>query len=102
VALVGETGEALTRIVSQVGMISADISKIATSAHDQVAGLPKVSTAVAEMDHVTQQNAAKVEQTTTSTHSLSHETEAQGQAIGRFQVETSTKPGRPKHGSRAA
>ncbi len=102
VALVGETGEALGRIVSQVGTISGLIVKIAASAQEQAAGLNDVNTAVAEMDQVTQQNAAMVEQTTTSTHALSHETEALGQAISRFHVQIPNAAGIPKHGLRAA
>jgi methyl-accepting chemotaxis protein len=99
---VGETGEALGRIVSQVGTISGLIVKIAASAQEQAAGLNDVNTAVAEMDQVTQQNAAMVEQTTTSTHALSHETEALGQAISRFHVQIPNAAGIPKHGLRAA
>jgi methyl-accepting chemotaxis protein len=102
VALVGETGEALGRILSQVGTISGVIGKIAASAQQQATGLNEVNTSVAEMDHVTQQNAAMVEQTTASTHSLSHETEALGRAIARFQVGAPAAAIRSTHGRRAA
>jgi methyl-accepting chemotaxis protein len=87
VALVGETGEALARILTQVGTISQVIGEIASSAQEQATGLIEVNTAVSEMDHVTQQNAAMVEQTTSATHSLAHETEALGRATGRFRIE---------------
>jgi len=87
VALVGETGAALARILAQVGTISQVIGEIAASAQEQSTGLAEVNTAVSEMDHVTQQNAAMVEQTTSATHSLAHETEELSRATGRFRVE---------------
>jgi methyl-accepting chemotaxis protein len=86
VALVGETGAALSRILVQVGTISQVIGEIAASAQEQSIGLAEVNTAVSEMDHVTQQNASMVEQTTSATHSLAHETEELGRATGRFRI----------------
>jgi methyl-accepting chemotaxis protein len=90
VALVGETGDALGRILSKVGTIRRVIDEIAASATAQATGLQEINTAVAEMDHVTQQNAAMVEQTTAATHSLSNETEELGGAIGHFRTDQST------------
>lgn len=86
VALVDETGAALSRILAQVGTISQVIGDIAASAQAQSTGLAEVNTAVSEMDQVTQQNAAMVEQTTSATHSLAHETEELGRATGRFRI----------------
>jgi methyl-accepting chemotaxis protein len=102
VALVGETGQALGRILSQVGMISGVIGNIAASAEQQATGLHEVNIAVAEMDHVTQQNAAMVEQTTAATHSLSQETEALSQAITRFRVATPAEKPLRQRGLQAA
>jgi methyl-accepting chemotaxis protein len=87
VALVGETGEALGRILSQVASISRVVGEIAASAQEQATGLHEVNTAVAEMDQVTQQNAAMVEQTTAATRSLAHEMEQLNTLTGRFVVE---------------
>jgi methyl-accepting chemotaxis protein len=93
VMLVGETGTALGRILSKVGTISQLIGEIAGAAQEQAAGLVQVSTAVAEMDTVTQQNAAMVEETTAATHSLQHETEQLHRAAGQFQVEANSATG---------
>jgi methyl-accepting chemotaxis protein len=89
VALVGEAGEALGRILSKIGTIGRVIDEIAASATAQATGLQEVNTAVAEMDHVTQQNAGMVEQTTAATHSLAHETEELAGAISRFRTHQS-------------
>ncbi|RZJ30866.1 MAG: HAMP domain-containing protein, partial [Brevundimonas sp.] len=57
VNLVGQTGEALQRIVSRVAEIDGLVSEIAASAQEQATGLQQVNTAVNQMDQVTQQNA---------------------------------------------
>jgi methyl-accepting chemotaxis protein len=89
VSLVGHTGEALGRILQQVGAVSTVIGEIAASAEEQASGLSELNTAVAEMDKVTQQNAAMVEQTTAATHSLSHETVELREAAQRFRIHQS-------------
>ena len=75
VRLVGETGQALTRIVDQVTEIAGAVSEIAASAQEQATGLAEVSTAINQMDQVTQQNAAMVEESTAASLSLAQETE---------------------------
>ena len=70
VKLVGQTGEALQRIVDRVAEIDGLVSEIAASAQEQATGLAQVNTAVNQMDQVTQQNAAMVEQSTAASHSL--------------------------------
>ncbi len=70
VRLVGETGEALERIVKQVNEVTAAVTEIAASAREQANGLVEVNTAINEMDRVTQQNAAMVEETSAASHTL--------------------------------
>ncbi len=86
VRLVNETGQALGRIVTQVAELNGVVTDIAGSATEQATGLGEVNTAVNQMDQVTQQNAAMVEQTTAASHSLAHETEQLSTLIGRFRV----------------
>ncbi|RYC28729.1 methyl-accepting chemotaxis protein, partial [Lichenibacterium minor] len=74
VTLVGQTGEALSRIVAQVAEIDGIVGEIASSAQEQATGLDQVNTAVNQMDQVTQQNAAMVEESTAASHALSRET----------------------------
>ncbi|MDD2706228.1 MAG: methyl-accepting chemotaxis protein, partial [Acidocella sp.] len=64
VKLVGETGHALSRIVAQVERLNTLVTDIAGSAAEQATGLAEVNTAVNQMDQVTQQNAAMVEEST--------------------------------------
>ena len=84
VQLVGETGQALTRIVDQVAEINAIVTSIAASANEQAHGLDQVNTAVNEMDQVTQQNAAMVEEATAATQTLARQTEDLARLVSRF------------------
>ena len=103
VQLVGETGEGLSRIVRQVAEINTIVTQIATSAEEQASGLSQVNVAVAQMDQVTQQNAAMVEEATAATHSLATESEELARAVGRFQVGGNVRPiGPPKRHANGA
>jgi methyl-accepting chemotaxis protein len=86
VNLVGQTGEALQRIVSRVSEIDGLVSEIAASAQEQATGLQQVNTAVNQMDQVTQQNAAMVEESTAASHSLSQEAEVLAGSVSRFRI----------------
>ncbi len=86
VSLVGQTGEALDRIVGRVAEIDGLVSEIAASAQEQATGLQQVNTAVNQMDQVTQQNAAMVEESTAASHSLSQEAETLAGSVARFDI----------------
>ncbi len=86
VALVGETGRALERIVLQISEINGIVADIAASAQEQATGLDQVNTAVNQMDQVTQQNAAMVEESTAASHALAKETEELSKLISRFEL----------------
>jgi methyl-accepting chemotaxis protein len=86
VKLVQATGEALGEIGTRVIAINDHIHSIATAAQEQSTGLKEVNTAVNQMDQVTQQNAAMVEETTAATHKLSAEADGLLRLISRFKV----------------
>ena len=70
VQLVAATGEALQRIIGEVTEINVIVTRIAGTAQEQSTGLAEVNTAINQMDQVTQQNAAMVEETTAASHAL--------------------------------
>lgn len=70
VSLVGQTGEALQRIIDRVGEIAEITTTIADAARGQAMTLRQVDGAVRDMDTVTQQNAAMVEQANAAVHDL--------------------------------
>ncbi|WP_334163167.1 HAMP domain-containing methyl-accepting chemotaxis protein [Phenylobacterium sp.] len=84
VELVAATGQALERIVAQVTEISGIVGEIAASAQEQSTGLHQVNTAVNQMDQVTQQNAAMVEQSTAASHALARDAEGLDRLMRQF------------------
>ncbi len=86
VKFVGESGEALKRIVDQVVKINALVNEMALAAEQQSSGIEQVNAAVAQMDQVTQQNAAMVEQSTAASRNLAQESETLGGLASFFTV----------------
>jgi methyl-accepting chemotaxis protein len=86
VGLVGETGQALHRIAERVMEIDTLVADIAGSAEQQSRGLAEVNLAVGEMDQVTQQNAAMVEQATAASQVLRGEMQQLIQLISHFRL----------------
>ncbi|PCJ04807.1 MAG: chemotaxis protein [Rhodobacteraceae bacterium] len=70
VELVGKAGGALTSITERVGLISHLITEIAEGSGEQSTGLREINIGVTQLDQVTQQNAAMVEQATAASHLL--------------------------------
>jgi methyl-accepting chemotaxis protein len=86
VKLVQETGEALGEIETRVLAINDHIHSIATSAREQSTGLQEVNIAINQMDQVTQQNAAMVEETSAATHKLTGEADSLVRLVSGFKV----------------
>ncbi|GLR24226.1 MULTISPECIES: methyl-accepting chemotaxis protein [Alphaproteobacteria] len=75
VELVGQAGQTLHKIADQVMQINDLIRQISASASEQASGLKEINSAVNQMDQVTQQNAAMVEETTAASMTLRNESE---------------------------
>jgi len=86
VKLVGESGDALTRIVDQVAHINLLVTEMAAAARQQSDGIAEVHVAVTQMDQVTQQNAAMVEESTAASRNLFSETEKLAELVSFFKV----------------
>jgi methyl-accepting chemotaxis protein len=86
VKLVGDTGQALTAIVGRVAEIDGLVSDIAVSSQEQATGLGQVNTAVNQMDQVTQQNAAMVEEATAAAAQLKREALDLAAMLAKFDV----------------
>ena len=86
VSLVNETGRSLERIIGRMKEISELVTEIADSSEQQAEGLHQINTTVADMDGVTQQNAAMVEQTTAAARSLAAETDKLQSQVAAFNV----------------
>ena len=87
VSLVGETGEAITRIIARIEEISQHVGAMATASREQSTGLGEVNAAVNQMDQMTQQNAAMVEQTNASSHTLAQEAAGLITLVAKFRLD---------------
>ena len=101
VTLVGDAGEALKHIVASVGDIAGHVQAIAASANEQSTALGEITSAVDQLDQVTQQNAAMFEETTAASHSLTSETETLFETTRRFRI-TATPIAQGAGGARGA
>jgi methyl-accepting chemotaxis protein len=86
VALVGQTGSALTRMSGEITRVTSLVAEIASAAQEQATGLQEVNTAVNEMDQATQQNAAMAEQSTAASQALAQEADRLAALVGRFRL----------------
>jgi len=87
VALVGETGTLLGGIVARLGEVGTGIGEIADAAAAQAASLGQINIAVREMDRMTQQNAAMVEEATAAARSLAAEAGELAGLVAQFRLE---------------
>jgi len=86
VGLVGRAGTVLQDIVNRIGEMSSTMEELAQAAVTQAETLDQVNGAVAEMDRMTQQNAAMAEQSNAASRSLAAEADALTTQIGKFRV----------------
>jgi PAS domain S-box-containing protein len=84
VRLVSETGEALKAIEGNIAAVNERIEAIANAAKEQSVALAEVNSAINQMDQMTQQNAAMVEESNASSGALAHETAALRDLLARF------------------
>ncbi len=71
--LADKSGEMLNGIADSIAQVAGMIHEIADASHEQATGIGQVHLAIADIDKVTQENAALVEETTAAAESLSTE-----------------------------
>ncbi|MGO9674594.1 MAG: methyl-accepting chemotaxis protein [Methylocella sp.] len=86
VNLVRQTGVSLQKNIDQVVGVDRLVGEIAISAKEQATSLNEVNIAVNQMDQMTQQNAAMVEEATAATRSLKDETDELARLIAKFEI----------------
>lgn len=87
--LVNESGETLQGIVDSVQKVSQMIGDITTAAVEQTSGIEQVNTAISQMDEMTQQNAALVEEASAAGEALSDQARQLMDLIGFFSLDES-------------
>ena len=87
VELVNRTGEALEQIVGRVTNISDLVTSIAASAEEQSHALEEINTGMSQLDRVTQDNAAMVEETNAASQMLRSDSNSLWDLVGSFQTD---------------
>ena len=84
--LVGDAGTTMREIVDSVRRVTDVIGEIAHAAQEQTAGIGQVNGAVTQLDQMTQQNAALVEESAAAADSMREQTVRLAQAVGAFRL----------------
>ncbi|MFM0210825.1 methyl-accepting chemotaxis protein [Paraburkholderia sediminicola] len=88
-ALVDEAGRTMTEIIGAVQRVTDIMGEIAAASEEQSSGIDQVARAVTQMDEVTQQNAALVEEAAAAASSLEDQAGKLRTAVAVFQLEES-------------
>jgi methyl-accepting chemotaxis protein len=84
--LVQDAGETMKEIVSSVQRVSDIIGEISAAASEQSAGIGQVNSAVVQLDQMTQQNAALVEESAAAAESLKDQATRLSGVVSRFRL----------------
>ena len=84
--LVQQAGSTMQDIVQSVQRVTDMIGEITAASTEQSAGIAQVNQAVGNLDQMTQQNAALVEESTAAAQSLREQAEQLAQAVSQFKV----------------
>ncbi len=93
--LVADAGSTMNEIVASVQRVTDIIGEITAAASEQSDGIGQVNTAVTQLDQMTQQNAALVEQSAAAAESLKDQAQRLAQVVASFRLASSVEPARP-------
>ncbi|MCP5271292.1 MAG: MCP four helix bundle domain-containing protein [Burkholderiaceae bacterium] len=85
--LVGDAGQTMAEIVSSVQRVTDIIGEVAAAAGEQRSGVSLVNDAVTDLDRMTQQNAALVEESAAAAESLKAQARTLAEAVSVFRVD---------------
>lgn len=86
VKLVGQTGNSLGNIVESIKRVADIVSEIAAASQEQASGVGQINDAITQMDEMTQQNAALVEESSASARSLEEQSEMMMRLMAFFDI----------------
>jgi methyl-accepting chemotaxis protein len=84
--LVADAGQTMTEIVSSVQRVTDIIGEITAASAEQSDGIGQINLAVSQLDQMTQQNAALVEESAAAAESLKDQAASLSQALGGFRL----------------
>ncbi len=86
VTVASGTGQSILKIVNMVGELATAMDEISLASSEQMQGISQASVAVGQMDSVTQNNAALVEESSSASQSLSEQAHALRGMVEAFRV----------------
>ncbi len=92
VELVNKAGAALTEIVTSIKSVAEIVSEIASASAEQATGLEQVNKALTQMDEVTQQNSALVEENAATAKTLENQAVAMTEQVAVFRLDDGAQP----------
>jgi methyl-accepting chemotaxis protein len=84
-------GKVIDEIVVSVQQVSELISEIAAASNEQTAGVEEINRAIIQLESVTQQNAALVEEAAASSLSFTEQADRLGQIVSKFHLSEAAK-----------
>jgi methyl-accepting chemotaxis protein len=82
--LVQQAGATMENVVTSIHRVSGIVGEISASSHEQTTGIEQVNQAIIQIDNVTQQNAALVEEAAAAAQSLQHEAQQLESMVSKF------------------
>ncbi|HEU4851708.1 MAG TPA: methyl-accepting chemotaxis protein [Telluria sp.] len=103
-ALVGKAGTTMEEIVTSVGRVTSIMREIALASAEQEAGIGQINQAISQMDSVTQQNAALVEEAAAASEAMRQQAAQMEETVSVFQLGTEgrVRPGAAAHARASA
>ncbi|MFS2217060.1 methyl-accepting chemotaxis protein [Telluria sp. Tellsp104] len=90
--LAGQAGQTMRDIVDSIGRVTGIMNEIVASSREQASGIGQVNQAIVQMDGVTQQNAALVEESAAATRAMHEQAQALAGLVEVFRVEAKAQP----------
>jgi len=90
--LAGQAGQTMRDIVDSIGRVTGIMNEIVASSREQASGIGQVNQAIVQMDGVTQQNAALVEDSAAATRAMHEQAQALAGLVEVFRVQAKAQP----------
>jgi len=90
--LVDEAGQTMEQIVTSVKHVADIMSEITAASQEQSAGIGEINQAITQMDEMTQQNAALVEQAAAAAESMQEQAALLAEAVAAFKMDDGARP----------
>jgi methyl-accepting chemotaxis protein len=86
VELVNRAGQSLAEIVESIKKVAVVVSEIANASAEQATGIDQINKALTQMDEVTQQNSALVEENAATAKTLEHQAKSMDEQVSVFKI----------------